>query len=58
MEAIDVGILSILPPIIAIALALITKEVISSLLVGQDAKDGITADNSVSVSNGKHDLSK
>ena len=34
MEAIDVGILSILPPIIAIALALITKEVISSLLVG------------------------
>ncbi|PHV71271.1 sodium:proton antiporter [Sporanaerobium hydrogeniformans] len=34
MEAIDVGWLSILPPIIAIALALITKEVISSLIVG------------------------
>ena len=34
MEAINVGILSILPPIIAIALALITKEVISSLLIG------------------------
>lgn len=34
MEAIDVGILSILPPIIAIVLALITKEVISSLIVG------------------------
>lgn len=34
MEAIQVGILSILPPIIAIALALITKEVISSLLIG------------------------
>lgn len=34
MEAIDVGLLSIIPPIIAIALALITKEVISSLIVG------------------------
>lgn len=34
MDAINVGILSILPPIIAIALALITKEVISSLLIG------------------------
>lgn len=34
MEAINVGLLSILPPIIAIALALITKEVISSLLIG------------------------
>jgi Na+/H+ antiporter NhaC len=34
MEAINVGILSILPPIIAIVLALITKEVISSLLIG------------------------
>lgn len=34
MEAIDVGILSILPPIIAIGLALLTKEVISSLLIG------------------------
>ena len=34
MEAIDVGFLSIIPPIIAIVLALVTKEVISSLLVG------------------------
>lgn len=34
MEAIEVGFLSILPPIIAIGLALITKEVISSLLIG------------------------
>ena len=34
MDPIQVGILSILPPIIAIALALITKEVISSILVG------------------------
>lgn len=34
MEAINVGFLSIMPPIIAIALALITKEVISSLLIG------------------------
>lgn len=34
MEAIDVGWLSILPPIIAIGLALITKEVISSLIIG------------------------
>ncbi|KNZ40959.1 Na+/H+ antiporter NhaC family protein [Acetobacterium bakii] len=34
METIDVGILSIIPPIIAIALALISKEVISSLLIG------------------------
>ncbi|MGL5675643.1 MAG: Na+/H+ antiporter NhaC family protein [Cellulosilyticaceae bacterium] len=34
MEAIDVGLLSILPPIIAIVLALVTKEVISSLIVG------------------------
>lgn len=34
METIDVGILSILPPFIAIILALITKEVISSLLIG------------------------
>lgn len=34
MEAINVGLLSILPPIIAIGLALITKEVISSLLIG------------------------
>lgn len=33
-EAISVGFLSVLPPVIAIALALITKEVISSLLVG------------------------
>lgn len=34
MEAIDIGWLSILPPIIAIVLALISKEVISSLLIG------------------------
>ena len=34
LEAIDAGWLSILPPIIAIVLALITKEVFSSLLVG------------------------
>ena len=34
MEMIDVGWLSIIPPIIAITLALLTKEVISSLLVG------------------------
>lgn len=34
MEAINVGLLSILPPIIAIGLALITKEVISSLIIG------------------------
>ncbi|MDD6919870.1 MAG: Na+/H+ antiporter NhaC family protein [Eubacteriales bacterium] len=33
-EAINVGFLSILPPIIAIGLALITKEVISSLFIG------------------------
>lgn len=32
--AIEVGFLSILPPIIAIGLALITKEVISSLIIG------------------------
>lgn len=34
MEAINVGILSVLPPIIAIGLALLTKEVISSLVIG------------------------
>lgn len=34
MEAVQVGFLSLLPPIIAIALALATKEVISSLMVG------------------------
>lgn len=34
MEMIDVGWLSILPPVIAIVLALMTKEVISSLIVG------------------------
>ncbi len=34
MEAIDVGFLSVIPPIIAIGLALITKEVISSLIIG------------------------
>lgn len=34
MEPIQVGILSLLPPIIAIGLALVTKEVISSLIIG------------------------
>ncbi|MFI3226462.1 MAG: Na+/H+ antiporter NhaC family protein [Clostridia bacterium] len=34
MEGLDFGILSILPPIIAIVLALVTKEVLSSLLIG------------------------
>ena len=34
MEMIDAGWLSIVPPIIAITLALITKEVISSLIIG------------------------
>ncbi|MDR0527920.1 MAG: Na+/H+ antiporter NhaC family protein [Spirochaetaceae bacterium] len=34
MESIDVGVLSVLPPVIAIALALITKEVIFSLVLG------------------------
>ena len=34
MEAIDVGWLSLIPPLLAIGLALITKEVISSLLIG------------------------
>lgn len=34
LEMIDVGWLSILPPLIAIALALITKEVYSSLFIG------------------------
>ncbi|MCL1817182.1 MAG: Na+/H+ antiporter NhaC family protein [Clostridiales bacterium] len=34
MESIDVGFISILPPLIAIVLALLTKEVISSLVVG------------------------
>ncbi|MEG0943322.1 MAG: Na+/H+ antiporter NhaC family protein [Angelakisella sp.] len=34
MEPIQVGFLSVLPPIIAIGLALVTKEVISSLIIG------------------------
>ncbi len=34
MESVSVGWLSILPPVIAIVLALVTKEVISSLLIG------------------------
>ena len=34
MEGINAGILSLLPPIIAIGLALATKEVISSLIIG------------------------
>ena len=33
-EAVSVGILSILPPVVAIALALITKEVVFSLVLG------------------------
>lgn len=34
MEAIDVGFLSVIPPLIAISLALITKDVISSIMLG------------------------
>ena len=34
MESINVGILSLVPPILAIALALISKEVVSSLFIG------------------------
>ncbi|MDK2904565.1 MAG: tetracycline resistance efflux pump, partial [Eubacteriaceae bacterium] len=34
METIDVGLLSIVPPLVAIILALLSKEVISSLLIG------------------------
>ena len=34
MDPVQVGWLSLLPPIIAIGLALITKEVISSLVIG------------------------
>lgn len=34
METIDVGLLSIVPPLVAIVLALLSKEVISSLLIG------------------------
>lgn len=34
LEAVSVGILSILPPIVAIVLALITKEVVFSLVLG------------------------
>lgn len=34
MDMVDVGWLSILPPVIAIVLALVTKEVISSLIIG------------------------
>ena len=34
MEPIFVGWLSLLPPLLAISLALITKEVMSSLLIG------------------------
>ena len=33
-EKMEFGFLSIIPPIVAIALALITKEVITSLLIG------------------------
>ena len=34
MESINVGLLSILPPIIAIALALLTRQVVFSLIIG------------------------
>ena len=34
LEMIDVGLLSIVPPLVAIILALLTKEVFSSLFVG------------------------
>ena len=34
MDPIEVGLLCILPPVIAIGLALITKEVLSSLMLG------------------------
>ena len=34
METMNFGFISVLPPIIAIALALITKEVYSSLFIG------------------------
>ena len=34
MDPVSVGVLSILPPVIAVVLALITKEVFSSLIVG------------------------
>ncbi len=34
MEHVDAGILSLIPPLIAIGLALLTKEVISSLIIG------------------------
>ena len=43
MEPIQVGFLSILPPVIAIGLALASKEVISSLLIGIFAGTGIYA---------------
>lgn len=43
MEPITVGFLSILPPVIAIGLALASKEVISSLLIGILAGTGIYA---------------
>ena len=33
-EAVSVGLLSVLPPIVAIVLALITKEVVFSLVLG------------------------
>ena len=34
MESVSVGILSILPPLIAVVLALVTREVFSSLIIG------------------------
>ena len=34
LEAINAGILSIVPPVVAIVLALVTKEVVFSLVLG------------------------
>ena len=34
MESVSVGILSVLPPLIAVVLALVTREVFSSLIIG------------------------
>lgn len=45
MEAIDVGWLSLVPPLLAIGLALLTKEVISSLFIGVFAGTVIYAIN-------------
>ena len=34
MESVSVGVLSLLPPLIAVVLALVTREVFSSLIIG------------------------